>query len=85
MGRVIEFPSKENNQYTTGDGVIGVINIPAGIEMVSYGCVNTIIFGEVSVEFSSREDLAKWLWMCTRLVDSEGRYQEESYVGLDYV
>lgn len=85
MGRVIDFPQKENNQYTTGDGVIGVINILAGIEMVSHGGVNTVMVGDVSVDFTSREDLAKWLWMCARLVDSEGRFQEQTYVGLDYV
>lgn len=36
------------------------------------------------IEFKSRKDLAEFLWMAVRLVDSEARWEKDKYVGLNY-
>ena len=32
----------------------------------------------------NRKEMAEWLWMAAHLLDSEGRYKFDEYVGLNY-
>jgi len=86
MSNVIKFPEiHESCSYTDTDGVLGVINNTAEIELffnqgkplISLHCDNV-------VEFKDRKELAEFLWMCVRLVDPEGRWEKSEYVGMNY-
>lgn len=85
MGEIIDFPMSETNRYSVGDGIVGVININNSAECVSNDGINVIMSGDICIEFKSRKEMAEWLWMAAILVDSEERYKNGEYVGLDYV
>ena len=80
---VIQLPGREATTYTIRNGRIGVHNLSTGIELVNadrfYLCI-----GAEHVPFPSRKEAAQFMWMCARLLDSEGRYEFDEYAALDY-
>lgn len=87
MGDVINIEDlREKTKYNDyGNGILSVVNDDAGIELVPDGDMFFInIYGE-SGTFTSRKDIAEFLWQCAHFVDSEGRWKKSEYVGIDYV
>lgn len=82
MNNVISIDEyKEKNKYTEFGGVI---HVPNGLTMISKPECTMITVGYFHVEFESRKDLAEWLWMAVRMVDSDGRFEKSEYVGMNY-
>lgn len=84
MNNVVQFPEiHESCSYTDSKGSLGVINEQAGIELIFDGSRPLILSNDIA-EFKDRKELAEFLWMCVRLVDSEGRWEKSEYVGMNY-
>lgn len=68
-----------------GGGSLSVINEEAGIELFpDHSQFHIFIDGE-SATFTSRKELAEFLWQCAYFIDSEGRWKKNEYVGINYV
>ena len=75
---------EEKNGYSMLDSkLIGVINKSIEMEMCQTGDDLFQIFTEASAGLN-REEMAEWLWMAAHMLDSEGRYKFDEYVGLNY-
>jgi len=82
MSNVIDIGEhKEKNRYTSNGGVI---HKPNGLMVISNPDRTMITLGYFHAEFESRKDLAEFLWMAVRLVDSDGRWEKDQYVGMNY-
>ena len=86
MTNVIKFPvpDSETNKYCADGEKISVVNLATGIEVIASKNTIELVCGNYSKEFTSRQDLAEFLWMAAHLVDSHGRYKFDEYVGLNY-
>ena len=86
MSNVIKVDFKgedERNGYSTLNGkMIGVVNKSIDMELIQTG---DNLF-EVFKEFGGleRKEMSEWLWMAAYMLDSEGRYKFDEYVGLNY-
>lgn len=85
MSNVIEvdFNVSEKNGYSALDNkMIGVVNKTTNMELCESGeGFEVFIEGRANL---SREEMAEWLWMAAYMLDSEGRYKFDEYVGLNY-
>ncbi len=83
MGEVINIKDHESNCYTENLSVKNKYNkISIGKSDDGFWFLFQPDF--FPIEFKSRQDLAEFLWMAVRLVDSEGRWEKDEYVGLNY-
>ena len=85
MGEIVNFDKKEYAHYRDVDGVMSVVSSCNGSEVIYFQDSAWLIVNGKSVTFESRQAMAEFLWMATRFVDSEGRWEKEKYVGCDYV
>jgi len=73
----------EKNGYTTyDDGSIGVVNKTTKMKMCSSGEGFFIYVDKGGL--INRKEMAEFLWMSAYMLDSEGRYKFDKYVGLNY-
>jgi hypothetical protein len=88
MSNVIKADFKgedEKNGYSTQDGsVIGVINKTTGLELFEPCKGEFDVFKSENTQCLDRKEMAQFLWMAAHLLDSEGRYKFDEYVGLNY-
>jgi hypothetical protein len=88
MTNIIQFPTKEvpDVEYLAyGDGVVSGLTITGeSIELNTEGGEISIVSVDNSENFNSRESAAKFFWACAYYLDSEQRYAEDTYVGLNY-
>jgi hypothetical protein len=85
MSNVVNFEPKESAMYRCEDGVITVVNDSNDAEVVCNAVDGWMIVNGRPIEFKSRRHMAEFLWMAAHLVDSEGRWKRDEYVGVDYV
>jgi len=89
MTNIIKFPTKEvtDVEYLVyGDGAISGLTVAGeSIELNTEGGEISIVFIDNPEYFTSRESAAKFFWACAYYLDSEQRYAEDTYVGLNYV
>lgn len=74
MAELIEFPDRCPTTYTIHDGRISVHNSSTGAELVNADMFY-LSLGSEYAPFPSRKEAAQFMWMCARLLDSEGRYE----------
>lgn len=88
MSNVIKVDFKgedEKNGYSMdGAGVAGVINKTTNMELWEHEKGLFEIHKHESTPSLSRKEMAEFLWMAAYLLDSEGRYKFDEYVGLNY-
>lgn len=84
MSNVFNLSVPEGNVYEQGE-CFGVKNLYSGAVI---GDVDGVYFltspNNFPLEFKSRRDLAEFLWMAARFVDSEGKWEKSEYVGKNY-
>ena len=88
MTNIIQFPSKNTAdiQYLKyGDRPIDGLTIEGqDIDLVVTSEVVAIYTSESYEAFKDRETAAKFFWACAYYLDSEQRYAEDTYVGMNY-
>lgn len=89
MTNIIQFPTKETSDVkylSYGDGPVTGLTIDGqGIELDIDGSGGLAIYTSDGYEsFKDRETAAKFFWACAYYLDSEQRYAEDTYVGLNY-
>jgi hypothetical protein len=86
MSNVIKVDFKgedEKNGYSTfNKNLIGVVNKATELEMIQ-GVGGFLIISD-NLASIDRKEMAEWLWMAAHMLDSEGRYKFDEYVGLNY-
>ena len=86
MTNIIEFPQADKERYLQEDGdIIGIISLENDLEVECSDKEIKIRCHDMFANFESRKQLAEFLWMAVRFVDSEGRYEKSNYVGKNYV
>ncbi len=88
MGEVVNFQrvfyAEHEDYLMQNNKLIGMISNYNDLEVICNDGIFQIKCHEMFANFENRERLAGFLWMAVRMIDSEGRYEAEKYVGLDY-
>ena len=88
MTNIIQFPDPEvvDVKYLiSSDGVVEGLTVTGSpINICSSGVGVTLYAGSHMYAFNDRESAAKLFWAAAYYLDSEQRYAEDTYVGLNY-